>query len=1559
MRRPNSHRWQRSLARVLNRLMATVLRVLWRSARFSRAGFVLPTSILLLLVLSLTVGALSFRSFSRTQNTYLAREQQVIDNVASPAIDRAKAKLEYEFVNDTRFPSAATPSSDLLAALMLNVTNNTLGVTALANDPYTLPGETRIDINGDGTVDNAWRFEYDLNGDGTTDPSEVVAYSVLMDDAVDTLGTPTNRNDDIRAEDDLSQAKANALVTRSGPINTDESLAGCGGSREPEQGWYVVSTAAVEKNFQVTAYVSNGKDVGRVNSALEFQQVRRATRGNRWGAWFKYDMEIHPGPNFNWNGAIHTDGSMMVTNNVKSHMISSHNSCLYSRESSQITMAEVNNDGTPGIDVTQGDFQGQLVAGATTYGDLAGRGDPDIHIYTNQNTAPQIENANTDLGVGNDSVRQVSGQTFNDPTDLALDPVALFTRNVSQHRQTNNWERDPGWTTNAYNTGGRVINQNLRPPYLDDFYRADDRYGPRPSYGNINWVTDTDDGAINTTRTSAAYDKRLGDEIIGTDPSADNLTNAAGGLDGYWERQAMTNGMRVVVGQRLELGDMLGWNFNGSTNAILTNADPLYPVDFTFPGSPTYDDTTRPLNMQRQRVTLRDNLAAVQGMVVYHYEGRLNGTDISDVGAYPLACFANTVHPGTLETLIASRNFTQLTYNDSASNSVNLFSNYFTGKGTNGWEYEFPTTFPTTAVEQTAGTGENFGDAMATNEPLGIALRNLAYFAGDVNGGSPSFIPVQDGTVHPFPHMAMWGDYSILRRIFADRLDAAAWNAAVTDMSDRYDLLSPADQASLHSAACTLGILANNIDTIEKFDYGNNAAALTTLATAVGATTVPSAERRPIDYITALPAANQPLAWVLHLKSQIARDRTNGFATSAASSYTVSFGPHTLVTGQTINNGAIDLGFDFVANNYFGAGAPTDAASELRFLRLAAVAGGLGTGDVGLAEFPSLYYLFPVANHDQNDSQPAGEEFIAPATTGYIFNDQADADPSNDTGINAGFAYAVVGDDGANPGVEEADDIGLSIIAFAPKTSGFILPHTDTGTASGGVLNPETMQIIGTNGNLFNVALLDKVFYNGREEMAVRLLDLDLDVLTSDTNVADYWIADGRATVSGLFYGAREDALREDSIVRPAAAVDGSGNPNWAACNTLTELLSNACWMRPSRPAGDGGPTDPPLSERADGSFVGLSTKPVDFAPDPDRRPYGFRLNAHLNGNNGDLSNGNTRTWGFTFITDNAAYIKGEFNPHTSDGTNTLEEFSETLFDGTVNFGAQFYNNRVTLNTGQFATDAGDRWRVAEILADAVYLLSNRSVDGAVEEGFIRNQTENSTDFQNLAGNNSRTSFHNQQRPLNGGNAWANENGWLRQDGVFANNPFPIWVNRNAESRTTGRTLENADDGGEFELPNERSDNALIDVDYTERMNATIISGLIPSRSAQGYGGLHNFPRFQEDWNGDDLFIQGAFLQLNFSTAGTGPFDLDAWNPGDTPVAAERINYYRPPNRRWGYDVALQYSPAGPIAQRFVTIERPRSEQYRELDVDDPYVSNLRCAVLAGGARIFPDENCP
>ena len=1556
--------------RLSRRFMAGLLKSLFlinKPVRQDQLGFVLPTTVLLLLVMTLTVGALTFRTASRTQSTYLAREQQVIDNIAAPAVDRAKAKLEYLFTKDVRMPGSGAPSSDVLAVLMLDKTDSTLGITKTVKDPYTLPDEERLDINRDGNPDNAWSFSLDTG--------DVVAYSLLMDDAIDPAyavddkgkligGTATpERNNDIKIEDTTAlgtKNKANNLIARNGPINTDESLSACGGGREPEQGWLPISTAALEKNFQITAFVSSGQGEGRTNSALELQQVRRASKGNRWGAWFKYDIELNPGANFNWNGAMHTEGSMFAANKFHAHMISSHNSCLYSDEASEITLAEIDNNGDDTISITDGDFQGQMVSGTPAFGENKNN-KAIVHIFNGLGKAPKITvDDGAKLTLDKDSL---DGKDYKDLLKVQLDPVALFTQNVSKHRGTD-WKRSSNWAKSAM-AQDRVKNESQEAPYLDDFYRADNRYGPVPEYDGYNWVSETT--------------KKLGEEILDSDPNSNNLINETSGLDGYWERQALSKGLRVVVGQRLELGNKLGWNFNAATNKVVQNADPLYPPDAIIK------------NKQRQRVTLRDNLSAVQGMVVYHYQ--------SDGGEYPLACVASTAHPGTRETLVNSRNFTKESFK-SSTGDIDLISNFLTGKGTNGWEYDFPAKFKDTATAGTSTLSDySFSQSLAKDRPLGIALRNLAHFAGDPKGGSPSFTPEQsDGFVHPYPQMAMWGDYSILRRIFDERLDSTTWNASLS-ISERYKKLSPADKSSLHSAACTMGLLGQNLSSLSDIDLikSNEAAGGTKQGPAKGVgskiwqafigsskltdkyckadTTDPNnfiCEANPTkeEMLAVVKAAGVTLdaneLYIIDSVSdftQVERDRKYGFA--QAPEYTPP-SPFTSSWSAKATKGKKGV-YSFKFPDSCHPGSPNsfiNAVFQPKSINEnsanARDAAGLALVCATQPKYAALHYLFPLTDHDHNDGQPPLEGYI---NSKYIFDESSTDD------VNDGYTYKVVGDDNKD-GVDDAGEQGMKAIAFDYRTT-WKLPRTDTTTSASGSLNPETMEIIDIDGSLDTVPLLDKVMYNGREGMAVRTLDIDLAKLTQTKNgTGDYWVPDDQEAVSGIFYAAREDALREDSITRPVVG-SGSSKTKWDECKTLGNLLGESkCWMDLSKSA----PTDPPLSARSDGSLVGISAKPVDFAPDPDRRPYGFRLNAHLkdtagNDNQGDLSNKATRSWGFTFITDNAAYIRGEFNPHTKTGaaTDTLEEFDETLYDKKVSFGADFYNKRKTYNTDEFATKSTDRWRVTEVLADAVTLLSENFVDGAVQEGFIRSRDEVSTEFKNKANAASSTSFHNQQRPLNAShNKWGGASDWLRVDGSN-DATLPIWVGKNGESQLANGTevFTDATDEAKFELPKEQDGEAkgIIDAKVPARMNATIIAGLVPSRDKQYYGGLHNFPRFLEDWNDDNLFIQGAFLQLNFSTASTGPFDVDAWEPGDTPESKERILYYKPPSRRWGYDVGLQYATAGPIAQRFVTLERPRSEHYRELPIEDPYVENLRCAKVknASGSWVdqFDKEICP
>ncbi|MGA1475342.1 MAG: hypothetical protein ACO4AI_09305, partial [Prochlorothrix sp.] len=314
------------------------------TGRKEPGGFLLPTVTLMLLVLSLVVGTLVFRTFNRTAEVIGQRQQRALYNAATPAIDRAKLKLEYLFEE----AGLSTPPSD--ADLVTELENTALYDLKAQG---TTSAETRLDLNGDGALDSAWRYNTDIDGDGD---NEVVAYSILTrSQSVD--GTIGLENDDA--------AKAAALVVRNGPINLQDRGTDCSNvSDSAYAAWEPVTSSDLRKAVQVHAVVLDVNAAGTgvdnaVTATLEMQQDRQASLGNRWGAWFRNDLELHPtSTGFRWNGAIHTEGSFMMHNDPTLYLVSSPSSCIYTRSESEVSMAawDLNGDGAT-------DFQGQFLAG--------------------------------------------------------------------------------------------------------------------------------------------------------------------------------------------------------------------------------------------------------------------------------------------------------------------------------------------------------------------------------------------------------------------------------------------------------------------------------------------------------------------------------------------------------------------------------------------------------------------------------------------------------------------------------------------------------------------------------------------------------------------------------------------------------------------------------------------------------------------------------------------------------------------------------------------------------------------------------------------------------------------------------------------------------------------------------------------------------------------------------------------------------------------------------------------------------------------------------------------
>jgi hypothetical protein len=770
------------------------------------AGFVLPVVTLLLLVVTLTVGAMTLRAFDRNVQVIAESQQKVIYNAATPAIDRARSKLEFLFdsTKEIRYPGGVPLESQLLT-LMTNAATATSTPLAAGTsvDAYTLPGEARVNVGeANGTaVDNVWRYRADTDGDGQNDST--VLYSIIF-------RTPTPVSGGASAATQLlslsDAEKATQGIVRGGPISNQSNLTSCGGGSSggdvvTNEAWFEdkSNSSRIRKNFQVDAIVIPDKAKGAAVT-LEFQQDRQIQRGNKWGAWFRSDLEIFPGSAFNWNGAMHTEGSLMIGQSqpgstFEAYLISSPQSCFYQKESSEISATNIP-ENTESATNTIPKFVGHAafgMIGGTTLNSVA----PKVYIHKD-NAIP-------------DDPKEMTATTVSSTAALsaiASNPSSIVLTENSRSVSNGTNEPSSRWPTFATekiapNPGGlgeRIINKSAEVPYVDDLYRADDRYGPKAKY------KDPIPALINIGTpipTGNALIKNDGDSI-------------GVGLDGYWERRARTEGLRVLVGERLELGNIGGWqtpkDLNGDgyintgrpatflptapvpiTANIDLDGDPLYPI--TVKPYPVSDASVRVPHLTQQRRSLRDNLPAVQSAVVYH-------SAVGNDKDYPVACLAMTIHPGTVDTLRQSTNFMPTKFASGATGAATapeyLLSDFFTGRGTDGWEFSTP-----------GGSATTIATALGANQPLRIALENLANFAGDPDGAFP---PKQDDVIHPYPALSMWGNFSNLRRTLKSMADGTS-----------YADLSPADKTYLHTAACSLGMLAYEVDQVQKFDPTNGA----------------------------------------------------------------------------------------------------------------------------------------------------------------------------------------------------------------------------------------------------------------------------------------------------------------------------------------------------------------------------------------------------------------------------------------------------------------------------------------------------------------------------------------------------------------------------------------------------------------------------------------------------------------------------------------------------------------------------------------------------------------
>lgn len=360
----------RSGAKRLMRAMLRSLMAMGRRAKLPMAGFVLPTVTMVLLVVILLTVAITLRSFDRANTARNVRVNQQVLAAATPALDRAKAKIQFLLYEDPQKPTA-TPSDENLYSRLANVTGGTDLYTFGREERLILRSDLSVPTNGinpdnprnpiiidpttnleNEAINTAWRYPVDTDNDGIFDTFTlygIFSRTPARSNVAPTVGDFTRPRRPIEARTPPMSGNATPACARGG--GTVASLVG-------NLGWYKTDDGLLKKSFFV--YTVNvpitAAEAGSLGgeyqafkgttsiSALEYQQDQSRIPLANNAAVYEDDLDISPGPRLNLNGGILTNSNLLVSgtgipdNGIKLYQLSSPESCFYNQENSKITV---------------------------------------------------------------------------------------------------------------------------------------------------------------------------------------------------------------------------------------------------------------------------------------------------------------------------------------------------------------------------------------------------------------------------------------------------------------------------------------------------------------------------------------------------------------------------------------------------------------------------------------------------------------------------------------------------------------------------------------------------------------------------------------------------------------------------------------------------------------------------------------------------------------------------------------------------------------------------------------------------------------------------------------------------------------------------------------------------------------------------------------------------------------------------------------------------------------------------------------------------------------------
>ncbi len=268
-----------------------------------------------------------------------------------------------------------------------------------------------------------------------------------------------------------------------------------------------------------------------------------------------------------------------------------------------------------------------------------------------------------------------------------------------------------------------------------------------------------------------------------------------------------------------------------------------------------------------------------------------------------------------------------------------------------------------------------------------------------------------------------------------------------------------------------------------------------------------------------------------------------------------------------------------------------------------------------------------------------------------------------------------------------------------------------------------------------------------------------------------------------------------------------------------------------------------------------------------------------------------------------------------------------------VDSGVRLWNGRgpiASLNGASFPGRTGFNFASN----DAVYIVGHFNADGSINSnanstgtgGYSGRYPESASEMLCAVMGDAITLLSQPEFRSNGGNYYQNE-GWSdkysahRRPGNWSNS----WQSSNPSNGNSvdgiatsvePAAMPNLSTGSVAAAPN--SDTKLPPT-VTE-ISTCLLTGIVRTTTAQTSGGVHNFPRLLENWNGTGLYIRGSMVAMFESQVATEP-----WS----------IRYYQGAGRYWGLHQNLRAENGAhdlPLEPVVINAQRMR---YRELSPAD------------------------